>query len=411
MGRPRELRKTAALLLWYNQLRESRVIQDRMAGKDTTKHIQILDGFRGIAILGVFLYHCLGASFGYDHLAWGRWVSDFSAPWTFLVLLPCTLGWAGVAVFFVVSGFCIHLSFLKGAANDWRGYFVRRLFRIYPPYLLSVLFFACVFPPSRLGFHSHADWFQLAGHLLLLQNLDYRLFYGISGVFWSVGVEVQLYLIYPLLLAMVRKIGWNRTLLALCILESLLRAANDAVNVVAGHSISALLAGSPFCYWFSWAIGAALADAFVHKRPLPFRSVPLIPVAALAIATTFIRILNSFDFLFFALLTAGILARSLHQENSPGDRRFFAVHLRNLGICSYSFYLLHQPLIFAWGGALKTAPILAHRHLLAFACCAGIYPLIYALSRLYYRAIEAPSIAAGKRFLPGRPASKLASAR
>jgi peptidoglycan/LPS O-acetylase OafA/YrhL len=369
-----------------------------MAGKNT-EHIQLLDGFRGIAILAVFLFHCLGASFGYDHLAWGRWFSDFSAPWSFLVLLPCTLGWAGVAVFFVVSGFCIHLSFLKGPANDWRGFFARRFFRIYPPYLLALVFFACIFAPTRLGFHSRNDWGQLGSHALLLHNLDYRFFYGVDAAFWSIAVEVQLYLIYPLLLAMVRKTGWQRTLLALGLLETLMRAASSAVETSTGNPIWCWFSASPFGFWFSWAIGAALADAYVQKRPLPFRRAPLVPVCAMAVATAFIRPLNALSFLFFALFTAMVLARLLASERPLSLQSWAAVHLRNLGIYSYSFYLLHQPLVFAWGRFLGRFQTVAHHRLLAFALCAGAYPLIYLVSWLYYRTLEVRSIAMGKRVL------------
>jgi len=374
-----------------------------------TGHIQPLDGFRGIAILGVFLFHCLGASFGYDHLPWGRWFSEFSAPWSFLAVLPVTLGWAGVAVFFVVSGFCIHLSFLKNSTNDWRGFFVRRFFRIYPPYFAALVFFACVFAPTRIRFHSLIDWAQIVSHALLLHNLDYRLYFGINGAFWSIAVEVQLYLIYPLLLVLVRKIGWHRSLLILCVLETLMRAISGAVEVATGNPIWCWFSGSPFCFWFSWAIGAALADAFVNKRPLPFRSLPVAAVSVMAVATAFIRPLNPFSFLFFALLTTTVLSRLLASERPVSLTNLPAVHLRNLGLYSYSFYLLHQPLVFAFGKSLGGFEALAHHRLLMFIFCAGTYPFIYFLSWLYYRYFEVRSIAWGKRILQRTHAAALAS--
>lgn len=376
-----------------------------MADKNTG-HIQLLDSIRGIAILGVFLFHCLGASFGYDHLPWGRWFSDFLVPWSFLAVLPVTLGWAGVAVFFVVSGFCIHLSFLKGNANDWRGFFVRRFFRIYPPYLVALLFFACIFAPTRLAFHSLIDWAEFGSHAVLLHNLDYRFYFGINGAFWSIAVEVQLYLIYPLLLVLVRKLGWHRTLVILCILETLMRAISGTFEVAAGHPIWCWFAGSPFSFWFSWAIGAALADAFVNKRPLPFRSLPLTAVILVAVATAFIRPLNPFSFLFFALLTATLLSRLLSSDRPVSLTSLPAVHLRNLGIYSYSFYLLHQPLVFAFGKLVARVQALAPYPLLIFVFCACTYPFIYLLSWLYYRYFEVRSIAWGKRILERmRPAA------
>jgi len=74
-------------------------------------HLPFLDGIRGIAILAVFLFHSLGASFGFDKLQWDGLFRDFDVSRSFLALYPFTYGSAGVAIFFVVSGFCIHGEF------------------------------------------------------------------------------------------------------------------------------------------------------------------------------------------------------------------------------------------------------------------------------------------------------------
>ena len=71
----------------------------------------------------------------------------------------------GVAIFFVVSGFCIHLSFRRGAPGDWRGFFIRRFFRIYPPYFLAVLIFAFFFWPGTAR--------QVRGVAQSVRGLDY----------------------------------------------------------------------------------------------------------------------------------------------------------------------------------------------------------------------------------------------
>src|SRR6478752_5593302 len=74
------------------------------------RHLPFLDGIRGIAILAVFLSHSLGAAYGMAMLPWDGPFRSLDAPISFLMLYPFTYGSAGVAVFFVVSGFCIHLS-------------------------------------------------------------------------------------------------------------------------------------------------------------------------------------------------------------------------------------------------------------------------------------------------------------
>ncbi len=368
-----------------------------------TEHVQLIDYFRGIAILAVFLFHCLGVAFGHDQLAWGPWFSDFSTSRSFLALVPVTLGWAGVAIFFVVSGFCIHLSFLNGPANDWRVFFVRRFFRIYPPYLLALIFFACVLPTTRLSFRSLFAWAQAGSHALLVHNLDQRSYFGINSAFWSIAVEVQLYLLYPALLALVRKLGWDRSLFVLGFLEVTMRLANDAAGTATGQSLPRWFSGSPFFYWYSWAIGAALADALVQKRPLPFRSWPVAALAAMAVGTAFIRPLYSLSFLFFAVLTAAVIARWLAAKVPVSPPNRFAVHLHDLGNCSYSFYLLHQPLVVAAMVGLWKLQVLPHLPLLTFMLCAGTYPFIYLLSWGYYRCVELRSIALGKEILRRMP--------
>jgi peptidoglycan/LPS O-acetylase OafA/YrhL len=96
-------------------------------------HIDFLDPMRGFAILCVFAFHSLSAAFGRDTLPWGAWFRDFTVPRSFLLLVPATFGWIGVPIFFVISGFCIHLSFSR--QPQWPLFFWRRFFRIYPTYL------------------------------------------------------------------------------------------------------------------------------------------------------------------------------------------------------------------------------------------------------------------------------------
>ena len=160
---------------------------------------------RGIAILAVFLVHALGFACGRDELPWGPWFREISVSKSFLLLLPFSFGWSGVAIFFVVSGFCIHLSFKR--KPDWSVFFVRRFFRIYPPYVLAVILFALVVPWTRIGF-SFSGAVQFLSHLALIHNSDNSTFFGLSPAFWSIAV--QLYLLYPILVALVSRLGWNR---------------------------------------------------------------------------------------------------------------------------------------------------------------------------------------------------------
>ena len=103
-----------------------------------------LDVWRGVAILGVFGFHLLGSIFGgTETLPFVSGVRDYEAaphP-SFLVLYASTFGWMGVILFFVISGFCVHWSYLRWAQHPentsrslgefTRGFYWRRFWRIH----------------------------------------------------------------------------------------------------------------------------------------------------------------------------------------------------------------------------------------------------------------------------------------
>jgi peptidoglycan/LPS O-acetylase OafA/YrhL len=360
--------------------------------KPANQRVEILDHVRGVAILAVFLFHCLQFPLGP--------VVNFSGAGMNIVLLPATFGWAGVAVFFVVSGFCIHLSFQRDG-RDWRRFLIRRFFRIYPPYLLALLVLAFVFPTTRLDFSSAASWFRLFTHVFLIQN-----YFGetgpqaINAVFWSIAVEVQLYLLYPLLMKLVSKFGWRRTLQGLLICEVLLRGLGCVLKSVTHSGVGppwTWLPACPFTFWLSWSVGAALADAFLHSRRLPLADSSLALWLLLAVGSSIVKPLSTFSFMFFALLSAAAISKLLR-----ADRRRTRVpaalieHLRSTGIYSYSIYMWHYPLLglVAWDFLPASVP-----PLLYYPIFVSTWVMIMPLGALWYRTVELPSIAAGKWFL------------
>ncbi len=377
---------------------------------ESKQHIPFLDHLRGIAILGVFLAHALKAAYSDSAPHWGIWFRELSAaPKSYLALYPLSFGWAGVAIFFVISGFCIHLSFVKGSAHGWRDFYLRRFFRIYPPYLLALLVFAFVFPATRLQFGDHLlrDTVQLGSHLLLIHNLHGSTFYGINGSFWSIAVEWQLYLIYPILLAFVNRLGWRRSLILIGTVELLMRGYGGWWFLETGRELPVWLLNLPFFYWYSWAIGAALADAYIHKHPLPFRSTPAVGWLLLAIVACEVKPLLMFAFPLFALCTATAIAKLLERDKPVQLSHPAWEHLRVLGIWSYALYLLHEPVLQATPLLLQRIGILSPHPLQLILLYVCAYPVFVGLSYLYHRYCELPSIAFGKRFL--RKANSLAA--
>lgn len=274
--------------------------------------IGFLDEMRGIAILAVFLFHSLQAACGRDQLPWGEWFRNFNVSSTFLSLLPLSLGWTGVPIFFVVSGFCIHLSFMR--KPDWHDFFIRRFFRIYPPYFFAVILFALVLPWSHISYGLFGIG-QLLSHLLLIHNFDNRFFWGINPSLWSIAVEAQLYLLYPVLLYLIARLGWQRTLSYVAALEIGLRLLASGVLMTTGQPLPLWFEGLPILYWYSWSIGAAIAEAYILGLPIPFANYSLIGWSIVAIFSTFVKVFDAFSFLFFSLLAATVIAKLLQNHS------------------------------------------------------------------------------------------------
>jgi len=152
-----------------------------------THRLAPLDGLRGIAILLVVWYHVW-------QITW------LPAPHPALEFLPET-GFAGVDLFFFLSGFVIAYPFLKAAAAGtpqpgWRHFAYRRFIKIVPSYVLSI---AILIATGYAHFASSSDALaSVAAHLFFVHTWWGPTFGSINGVLWSLAVEVQFYVLFPL---------------------------------------------------------------------------------------------------------------------------------------------------------------------------------------------------------------------
>ncbi len=163
--------------------------------KSTTSHIAGLDVLRGLAILLVLLYHCTPD----DNPNLG-----LSA----LIFKIAALGWGGVDLFFVLSGFliCRMLITLRQRGLPFSIFFWNRLIRIVPIYYL-VLISTFLISPVVLNIEapSFSDTYQLWFYVSNLVNLDNSEYYSVDlsiGHFWSLALEMQFYVVFPILLTL-----------------------------------------------------------------------------------------------------------------------------------------------------------------------------------------------------------------
>ena len=379
-----------------------------------TPHFPFLDVLRGLAILLVFLHHSLGAAYGYYWQPWKGLFPDFQSADAHWLLFPLTMGNCGVAIFFVVSGFCIHLSHIRrssGSSETWKAFAIKRFFRIYPPYILALLVFYLSWPWRTYSLASPGWQHQFWSHALMLHNLEESTAFGINGSFWSIAVEFQLYLIYPILILLISRFGWRWTLFFLFTLEALIR-----LSVFPVASPFCGMHQSPLAYWFSWALGAYTADCYLRHKIRQFKPFVLVAAFGLALLSYTFSPLVDFQFMAVAILTMLLIWQAIAKSDSgeknkriqPRFLNWFNSNLIKLGIVSYSFYLIHQPILLIVQRLKQRFDVLADFPILSLGLCLLLYVPIFALSHFLFRYIEKPSARLG-RLLSSNPRLPVAS--
>jgi peptidoglycan/LPS O-acetylase OafA/YrhL len=180
-------------------------VLQRLARRTSTgRYIPEIDGMRFVSIMLVLLFHVgiiVGISRGTEVLIskpFGGTVTPASGRGLFMDLLDH--GSFGVELFFLVSGFVLALPFIAaqmriGPPIRLRRYFLRRVTRIEPPYVvaLTICAVAATVADGGVGLGHY-----LTG-LLYLHGLTYSVANPLNGVTWSLEVEIQFYLLVPLL--------------------------------------------------------------------------------------------------------------------------------------------------------------------------------------------------------------------
>lgn len=160
-------------------------------------YIAGLDGLRAIAALSVFIVHFqqfTGVSGAVGSIDFTRLMIN---------------GNTGVALFFALSGFLLSIPFWRGLQErkpvSMRNYFQNRLVRIVPLYYLC--FIALLALKGFSG--AEASFNNIMSHLLFLHNLKDKQVMSLNPPFWTLAVEMQFYVLLPLLFVLVRKIGYR----------------------------------------------------------------------------------------------------------------------------------------------------------------------------------------------------------
>jgi peptidoglycan/LPS O-acetylase OafA/YrhL len=357
-----------------------------------------IDVLRGLAISFVIILHSLGPA-QIKPIEWGNGlVPAFDISITSLLLVPATFGWCGVAVFFAISGYCIHNSYSRERHLGVGRYLIKRTFRIYPPYVVSLLIFALWIAVSG-GMPEYgtttAEPRNVLAHALLIHNFSFTYFYGINPSYWSIAVEFQLYVLYVPLILWIDRFGWRRVMI-FALLSEIGTRSLEAYYFMKYNDIPIHLVGVPLGFIFSWLVGAFVAELCRNndKRYL-VKKWHITVLITISIGSAFCKPASQFSFMLFSTSSAAIIMY-LHQNN---------VHIVNwmrwfgaLGLVSYSVYLIHQPLV-------RLVPKVYHvlgvkpPHVVVFVTCImSVVPLFWC-AWIMRRMVELPSVAVGNRLL------------
>ncbi|MCW1935703.1 acyltransferase [Pseudomonas sp. MDMC_285] len=313
------------------------------------RYYPYIDGLRALAVLSVLVYHLHG-------------------PW-----LPG--GFVGVDVFFVISGFVVSASVagFKGRGLwQFLGYFYsRRIIRIFPALIVCLLLtalFSALFIPSawlsavnqQTGFYA---FFGLSNFILAQSGRDYfapATEYNPYTHTWSLAVEEQFYLVFPLLFITWLLGGRGRKLSIGLFAIGALASLGYAVWTLRSDPITAFFM-APGRFW-ELAAGVLLYQCIGqrHEQPAARHRQGLALAALLLILLAFVISRSSnFPFPGALLAVTGTLGVISCLHHSPGfmHRVLGWRGLVLVGRISYSLYLWHWPVfvLFRWTCGLETA--------------------------------------------------------
>jgi peptidoglycan/LPS O-acetylase OafA/YrhL len=341
-----------------------------MAERQAGARLRQLDGLRGLAALSVFFLHT------FELITKGADARDLPV-WPFL--RPLWDGAAAVVLFFVLSGFVLSLPYVSSTPKriDVAPFLIRRVTRLYPAYWLGILLalflrFAVYAPHGLNGltpwvaelWSAPIGWGSLVRHFVLIAP---RLqFMQLDPVIWSLAVEVKISFIFPAVLYLVqktRRVPYALLVIGLVFGCTFFGFLGNLFFFLCGSYLakyrSSIVAALSSSRWLLLGLCACAYATYGASWSMPFLSSAL-QGGAVALGS--------------CLLIALFLS-------SHALARFGALPpMQFLGDASYSFYLIHFPILLALTSWIypRTHSVLLSA-VVSLVCSLGIAYVIYVL--------------------------------
>jgi peptidoglycan/LPS O-acetylase OafA/YrhL len=384
-------------------------------------HLPALDGVRGLAILMVLVYHLML----FNNNSGNRWMDTLAQ--------LRDLGGTGVDLFFVLSGFLI-TGILYDTLHQpyfFRNFYMRRFLRIFPLYY-GFLFLLLVLTPwlhvlwggrqfVLLAYlQNTAVWFPVDGfHPADLVDLNH---------FWSLAVEEQFYLVWPLLVFLVkdrRRLIQLSLFLSACALGLRIFLSTHGTALASGvvHEwtlcrMDTLMFGGCLALWLR-GHPVQVARPILRRWATGWLGASFLMMVGIAVGRPHgeinsIPFVATYGYTILAIAFAALIF--LAMQPGPGWNKFFRMTwLRSLGKYSYGIYVLHILVGYLWGMAMRVllgtslriwlTPRLHSRPLAILVEFFLVACVVYAAAWLSYNLYEVHFLRF-KKFFPSRPHSR-----
>jgi len=333
------------------------------------KIILSIEAIRGIAAIYVML----------GHIVQLYQVYSYFPGYEFAIKTVFGYGHQAVLLFFIVSGFSITYSSYDIDLSDKESlkvYFFKRFRRIYPLFLIVLLFSLLVLKITAIPSDLKRN---VLSFLFLTDNASGSIADPIPTNYpiWSLSYEVVYYLLYPVLVFVWSKLGQKKTLiiiLGISIVSGLLGFAgwpNHIFNILQ--------------YYWIWIAGAMLADAYVHEKKFGVKFLKGLLISSIAIMLTIEEIpIVAFWFWSFFFILLFLLFYSDNQELSKGARIMnFSIGIGSVAICYFlTFFeeiVYHDDLlriILMWLGIFTAVLYFIPEHFLKKSVRAMLNPFV-----------------------------------
>lgn len=372
-------------------------ILDRLSRATNSRHfIPEVDGFRFFSIVIVMLMHlnvCFGRTLGYDYLTGQNIFGSFG--------YFITRGGLGVQVFFAISGFIVSMPFLRYylqqsdsipcrtlvAKPSLGGYFLRRLTRLQPPFIIAITFFFIVhiflkqMPMNEL-------WKHYAATMIYSHCFIYGQWSPINPVTWSLETEVQFYIIAPFLCAFIFsycKKRYSPAVICTISIGAMLCAYFLRDGYEALHLTSSIFQQIQF-----FLVGVLVAfiyltnPEFLRKKSIYY---DMLGIASMLMLFYFAfgRFISDLGFILFLFLLFISIFKGKYLNKFFTSKFVYTVG----GMC-YSIYLLHYPSFYLICKLTRHLAVFNSYVANYFVQVIVVFPIVLVISTLFYYYIERP---------------------